>query len=123
MSATNKVDASRALAWIGLAAAACAALSVIRTLLNIGYWVFLALVVVPFMYKYYDKKRVQAEAAAEAVYNAAVAVASVPAPPPPPPPPPAAAPLTPQLTAAPATARRRPPVPVNPGMDFPATMF
>ena len=112
----------RAVAWIGLAAAACAALSVIRAVLNIGYWVFLALVVVPFAYKYYDKKGVVAAVQEAAMYYDAVALASAPAPPPPPPPPPEAASMTPQHTPAP-TGPRRQAAPVSRGVDFPAPLF
>lgn len=107
--------------WVLVAVVACCVLSALKALLKIGVWVFLALVVIPFAYKYYDKKKKAEKAVAAAVTAAAVAAAAAEddlGPPPPPPP---------------AAATPAPPVGVDPSGDvvviqqpavaFPATAF
>jgi hypothetical protein len=106
--------------WVLVAAVACCALSAVKALFNIGFWVFLALVVLPFAYKYYDKKNNASAAQAAAVAaNAAAAAAEADAAPPPLPPPAAATPAPP-VEVVPdrwAAAVQRPDV------AFPATRF
>jgi hypothetical protein len=107
--------------WALVAAGACCVLSALKTLLNIGVWVFLALVVIPFAYKYYEKRNRLAAEASAVLARAAAALADINDDAPPPPPPPSAAtpapPVEVRADEAAATAVQRPDI------AFPATLF